>query len=76
VGKAFSFEPMLCESVESPPEGRQWQYELKLDGFRAIGQKSGRSTQLWSRNHKDFTHRFAGVAHALLELPRGDCDRR
>jgi ATP-dependent DNA ligase len=45
VRKAFSFEPMLCESIESPPQGRQWQYELKLDGFRAIGRKSGRSTQ-------------------------------
>jgi bifunctional non-homologous end joining protein LigD len=70
VRKAFSFEPMLCEGVESPPEGRRWQYELKLDGFRALGRKSGRSTQLWSSNHKDFTHRFAGVAKALLELPR------
>jgi DNA ligase D-like protein (predicted ligase) len=70
VGKAFSFESMLCESVESLPEGRQWQCELKLDGFRALGRKSGRSTQLWSRNHKDFTHRFAGVAKALLQLPR------
>jgi ATP-dependent DNA ligase len=46
------------------------QYELKLDGFRALGQKSGRSTQLCSRNHKDFTHRFECVANALLELPR------
>jgi ATP-dependent DNA ligase len=51
VSKDFSFKPMLCESVESLPEGRQWQYELKLDGFRAIGRKSGRSTQLWLRNH-------------------------
>jgi ATP-dependent DNA ligase len=66
---AFSFEPMLCQSAEWPPEGHQWQYELKLDGFRAIGRKSGRSTQLWSRNHKDFVRRFPGVASALLELP-------
>ncbi|MBV9498629.1 MAG: non-homologous end-joining DNA ligase [Acidobacteriaceae bacterium] len=67
--KPFSFEPMLCQSVESPPEGRDWHYELKLDGFRAIGRKSGRTCQLWSRNHKDFTRRFPGVASALLELP-------
>jgi ATP-dependent DNA ligase len=45
--KLFSFEPMLCESAERPPEGREWRYELKLDGFRAIGRKSGRSAQLW-----------------------------
>ena len=67
--KAFSFEPMLCESAEWPPEGHQWHYEVKLDGFRAIGRKSGRSSQLWSRNHKDFARRFPFVASALLELP-------
>jgi DNA ligase D-like protein (predicted ligase) len=69
VTKAFSFQPMLCESAEWPPEGHQWHYELKLDGFRAIGRKSGRTTQLWSRNHKDFGRRFPGVASALLKLP-------
>lgn len=37
---------MLCESAERPPEGREWCYELKLDGFRAIGRKAGRSRDL------------------------------
>ena len=55
---------MLCESAERPPEGREWRYELKLDGFRAIGRKSGRSGQLWSRNQKDFTRRFPDLVRA------------
>jgi bifunctional non-homologous end joining protein LigD len=42
----------------TPPEGREWRYELKLDGFGAVGRKSGRSAQLWSRNQKVFTRRF------------------
>ena len=67
--KPFSFEPMLCQSVEQPPDGDQWHYEVKLDGFRAIGHKSGRTSQLWSRNHKDFSRRFRRVARALMELP-------
>jgi ATP-dependent DNA ligase len=45
--KPFSFELMFCQSAERPPEGQEWRYELKLDGFRAIGRKSGRSAQLW-----------------------------
>jgi ATP-dependent DNA ligase len=65
----FSFEPMLCQSVERPPEDRDWRYELKLDGFRAIGRKSGRSAQLWSRNQKDLTWRFPDVVKAIGELP-------
>jgi ATP-dependent DNA ligase len=51
-GKSFSFEPMLCESAERPPDGLEWRFELKLDGFRAIGRKSGRSAQLWSAIRK------------------------
>ena len=67
--KPISFEPMLCESAERPPEGREWRYELKLDGFRAIGRKAGRSAQLWSRNKKDFVRRFPGVVEGIAELP-------
>jgi bifunctional non-homologous end joining protein LigD len=64
----LSFEPMLCQSTELPPEGPDWRYELKLDGFRAIGRKSGRSAQLWSRNQKDFSRRFPTVLKGIAEL--------
>src|SRR5262250_2613562 len=67
--KLFSLDPMLCESAEQPPEGSEWRYELKLDGFRAIGRKSGRSAQLWSRNQKDFTRRFPEVVKGIAGLP-------
>jgi ATP-dependent DNA ligase len=60
---------MLCQNAEPLPEGQEWRYELKLDGFRAIGRKSGRSAQLWSRNQKDFTRRFPGVVKGVAELP-------
>jgi ATP-dependent DNA ligase len=64
----FSFEPMLCQWAERPPEGPEWRYELKLDGFRAIGRKSGRSAQLWSRILPDSTRRFPGVVKGITEL--------
>jgi bifunctional non-homologous end joining protein LigD len=67
--RPFSFEPMLCESAEHPPEGREWRHELKLDGFCAIGRKSGSSAQLWSRNQKDFSRRFPGVVKGITGLP-------
>jgi ATP-dependent DNA ligase len=49
--------------------GTEWRYELKLDGFRAIRRKSGRSAQLWSRHQKDFTGRFLEVTRGIAELP-------
>jgi ATP dependent DNA ligase domain len=67
--KSFSFEAMLCQSAERPPGGLEWRYEPKLDGFRAIGRKSGRSAQPWSRNQKDFARRFPDVVMGIGELP-------
>ena len=65
----FSFEPTLRERAERPPEGPEWCYELKLDGYRAIAARSGNRTQLWSRNKKDFNRRFPSVSTAIGELP-------
>jgi len=65
----FSLEPMLCSSAEQLPESHEWRYELKLDGFRAIGRKAGRTAQLWSRNQKNFARRFPTVVKALAGLP-------
>jgi hypothetical protein len=51
--KPFSLEPMLCQSDERLPKGRQWShYELELDSYGAIGRKIEASAQLWSRNRK------------------------
>jgi bifunctional non-homologous end joining protein LigD len=38
--------------------------------YRAIGRKSGRSAQLWSRNQKDFARRFPAIAKTIADLPR------
>lgn len=63
------FEPMLCLSVERLPEGPEWHYQLKLDGYRAIGAKTAGRVQLWSRNGRDFRAGFPTIAKALDELP-------
>jgi bifunctional non-homologous end joining protein LigD len=60
---------MLCLGAERLPENPEWRYEVKPDGFRAIGRKAGRSAQLWSSNQKSFAHRFPGVVKELANLP-------
>jgi ATP dependent DNA ligase-like protein len=69
LAKAPFFEPMLCDNAEQPPEGPEWRYELKLDGYRAIGFRSEGQAQLWSRNGKDFVRRFPEIAKAIESLP-------
>jgi bifunctional non-homologous end joining protein LigD len=51
------------------PEGPQWSYELKLDGYRAIAFKRDGTVGLRSRNDKDFSARYPAVVKALGKLP-------
>lgn len=67
--KARFIEPMLCLSAPSLPEGEEWQYELKLDGYRALAIKTAGKVLLRSRNDKDFTTRYPSLAAALKKLP-------
>jgi bifunctional non-homologous end joining protein LigD len=60
---------MECALVSELPEGPNWTYEVKLDGYRAIGVKSSRETILYSRNHKNFNKRFPQITKALDDLP-------
>jgi len=67
--KARFIEPMLLLAAETLPEGAGWAYELKLDGYRALGIKTGGTVRLRSRNDKDFNRKYPGVAKALAALP-------
>src|SRR5258708_28286183 len=62
--KAEFIEPQECVLVSELPD---WTYEVKLDGYRAIGVKSSRETILYSRNHKNFNKRFPQIAEAFRE---------
>lgn len=55
--------------TNTPPEGANWAYELKLDGYRAIGIKANGRVQLRSRNNKDFNARYPAIVTALAPLP-------
>ena len=67
--KVGFIEPMLAVAVTKLPEGPAWSYELKFDGYRALGFKAAGRVRLLSRNGKDFTKRLASIAHALAALP-------
>jgi DNA ligase D-like protein (predicted ligase) len=67
--RARFIDPMLLQKVETLPEGPQWQYELKLDGYRALAFRSGGALHLRSRNDHDFSQRYAAVMTGLAGLP-------
>jgi bifunctional non-homologous end joining protein LigD len=59
---------MLLLRTERLPEGPNWFYELKLDGFRAIAVKSVGRVQLRSRNDNDFNVRYPALVEALSRI--------
>ena len=67
--KARFIPPMLLQRVASLPEGPQWSYEVKLDGYRALAIKANGKVLLRSRNDKDFNSKYPGIAKALSVLP-------
>jgi DNA ligase D-like protein (predicted ligase) len=61
-------EPMLCLPVEQLPEGDEWMYEVKWDGYRTIGCKSGRNANLFSRKGRSLDLEFPELVSALNRL--------
>jgi DNA ligase D-like protein (predicted ligase) len=62
-------EPMECLRVDKLPEGEQWLYEVKLDGYRAILIKDGNSASLYSRYGKSLSREFPSLIFAGKDLP-------
>jgi DNA ligase D-like protein (predicted ligase) len=60
--------PMAALAVEALPEGPEWSYELKLDGYRALIVKDDASIRLRSRNDKDLLSMYPAVATIARRL--------
>lgn len=58
--------PMLATLVDEPFDDRDWLYEVKFDGYRAVAFIKDGSMRLVSRNDNDFTHDFPEIG----DLPK------
>ena len=60
---------MYALAVQNIPEGKEWLYEVKFDGYRCIVGKSQNGVTLWLRRGNDFTSQFPHIARACERLP-------
>jgi bifunctional non-homologous end joining protein LigD len=64
------YRPMLATLSEELPSGDGWLYEVKWDGYRALGYVRRGEARLLSRNGNDLTGRFPDVGRALVQAVR------
>jgi ATP-dependent DNA ligase len=69
--KAEFIETMDCLPVTKVPEGPEWTYELKLDGYRLEVVRANGETTLYSRRRNVLNEKFPYIAAALDSLPDG-----
>ena len=62
-------KPQLAKSTKDLPEGENWRYEPKWDGFRAIVFRDGDEVHVQSRNGRPMNRYFPEIVEQALALP-------
>ena len=63
-----SYAPMNALLVDAIPQGKQWQYEPKWDGFRCLAFRDHDRIDLQSKSGQPLARYFPEIVAALLEL--------
>ena len=66
--QSAAFAAMEAKSVESLPEGPEWQYEPKWDGFRCILIRDGDVVELHSKSGESLTRYFPELIESARAL--------
>ncbi len=64
----LSYKPMEALSVDGIPEGPDWQYEPKWDGFRCLAFRDGDEINLQSKSGQSLTRYFPELVAALAAV--------
>lgn len=62
-------KPMLAKIGKGPFDDKDWIFEMKYDGYRAIAEVDKGKVELYSRNQLTFNRKFAKIAERLSALP-------
>jgi len=62
------YSPMEASTASDIPEGPEWQYEPKWDGFRCIAFREGDEVHLQSKSGEPLARYFPEMVQALLAL--------
>jgi DNA ligase D-like protein (predicted ligase) len=60
---------MYALAVQNIPDGKEWLYEVKFDGYRCLAGRDRNGVTLWSRRGNLLTTQFPRIARACERLP-------
>ncbi|MGN6164214.1 MAG: DNA ligase D [Flavisolibacter sp.] len=60
-------KPMLATLVDEAFNDEDWQFELKLDGYRSLAYVKNGKAEIRSRNNNSFNKKFEPIYDALLQ---------
>jgi bifunctional non-homologous end joining protein LigD len=63
----------LATAVTTIADPSGWLFEVKYDGYRLLGCKSGTDVRFYTRGGHDWTHRFRPVVPAIAALGAREC---
>jgi len=63
--------PQLATLVEEVPQGKDWLFEVKYDGYRAVAAIAGPEVRIFTRNANDWTTQFHRLVEPLSKLTTG-----
>jgi bifunctional non-homologous end joining protein LigD len=61
-------KPMLATLVDEPFDDKDWIFEVKWDGYRALAEIHKNDVHLYSRNLQSFDHRFSALVDDLNSI--------
>lgn len=61
-------KPMLASITKTPFDDKDWLFEIKWDGYRAIAEWDTKNLKFYSRNGIDFSERFPSIANEIKNI--------
>ncbi len=61
-------KPMLAKEVDEPFDNKEWLFEIKWDGYRAISEIKNGEVMLYSRNGNSFINSYPLVVKELKKI--------
>lgn len=66
----FAIKPMLAYTIDKAFNDKNWIFEIKWDGYRAITEINNHEVKFYSRNGLSYEYKYPSIYHALKNIKK------